>query len=83
MQVLKEACGLVEKLPGEIIECKFQVYRRLAEALNKQAFGCPEAEEYAKKALGLGNKIHGKERDKKSMQTIIEQQLKKKKSSHI
>ena len=78
VQVLKEACGLVEKLPGENIQHKFLVYCRLAEALNKQAFGCPEAKEYAKKALGLSNKIsYGNKRDKKSMQTIIEQQLKK------
>ena len=77
MQVLKEASGLVEKLPGENIQRKFLVYCCLAETLNKQAFGCPEAKEYAKKALGLSNKVHGKHFFNKSMQTIIEQQLKK------
>ena len=71
MQVLKEACGLVEKLPGEIIDCKFQVYRRLAEALNRQEFGCPEAEEYAKKALGLGNKIDGKSATRKVCRQLL------------
>ena len=54
VQVLKEACGIVEQLHGDNIQCKFKVYSRFAEALNKPgAFGCncTEAKEYQRKFL--------------------------------
>ena len=59
-QVLKEACGLVEKLHGDNIHCKFLVYSRLAEVLNKQKCGCPESKEYAKEALEVRKKLKNK-----------------------
>ena len=61
VQVLKEACGIIEKLPGDNIQCKFQVYSRLAEALEKQKIGCPQAKEYAKEALEVGKTLSGKQ----------------------
>ena len=60
LQVLKEACDLVEKLPGDNIHCKFLVYSRLAEVLNKQECGCPESKQYAKKALEVRKKLENK-----------------------
>ena len=51
VKVLKEARGLVEKLPGDNIHCKFLVYSRLTEVLNKQECGCPKYKGYAKEAL--------------------------------
>ena len=74
VQVLKEACGIIEKLPGDNILCKFQVYSRLAEVLNKQKIGCPEAKEYAKETLEMSNKLPGGKKIiivKKLMETII------------
>ena len=76
VQVLKEACGIIEQLHGDNTRCKFKVYSRLAEVLNKPgAFGynCPEAKEYAKKALEVGKDLPGKKFDKvkKKMQAII------------
>ena len=61
VQVLKEACNMVEKLPEDNTQCKFQVYYRLAEARLKKEPGCPEAIEDATKALRLINKVHGKD----------------------
>ena len=76
VQVLKEACGIIEQLHGDNTRCKFKVFSRLAEVLNKPgAFGCncPEAKEYAKKALEVGKDLPGKKFDKvkKKMQAII------------
>ena len=74
VQVLKEACGIIEKLRGDNILCKFQVYCRYAEVLNKQKIGCPEAKEYAKNALGLSNKLYAGKKvviGKKMMEAII------------
>ena len=72
VQVLKEACGIVEKLPEDNLTlCKFQMYCRLAEIRNKREPGCPEAVEDAKKALGLSNKVHGGEFEKRKMEDII------------
>ena len=73
VQVLKKACGIIEKLTGDNIQCKFQVYSRLAAVLNKQQIGCPEAKEYANEALEMSKKLPGKKIIivKKIMETII------------
>ena len=47
------------------------MYCRLAEIRNKREPGCPEAVEDAKKALGLSNKVHGGEFEKRKMEDII------------
>ena len=60
VKVLKEARGLVEKLPGDNIHCKFLVYSRLTEVLNKQECGCPKSKEYAKEALEVRKKLKNK-----------------------
>ena len=82
VQVLKEACGIIETLPGDNIQCKLQVYFRVAKALNKQEFGCPEAKEYAKKALEVNKKLSSKRflNGKKEMEAIIRQRNRKKSS---
>ena len=79
VQVLKEACGIIEKLPGDNI-CKFKVYCCLAKALDKQVFDCPEAKEYAMKALDVRKKLSGKRflYEKKNMEEIIGQRKGKK-----
>ena len=61
VQVLKKARGIVENLPGNNTQCKFEVYYRLAEARHEKEPGCPEAIEDATKALRLINKVHGKD----------------------
>ena len=62
----------MEKLPEDNLTlCKFQMYCRLAEIRNKREPGCPEAVEDAKKALGLSNKVHGGEFEKRKMEDII------------
>ena len=73
VQVLKEACGIIEKLPEDNTQCKFQVLCRLAEVRHKKERGCPEAIEDAKKALGLSNMVHGKDIsfEKGKMEEII------------
>ena len=80
VQVLKEACGIIEKLPADNIPCKLKVYCCLAEVLNKQEFGCPEAKEYARKALDVRKKLSGKKflNEKKNMEAIIGQRKGKK-----
>ena len=79
MQVLKEACGIIEQLPEDNIQCKLQVYFCLAKALNKQEYGCPEAKEYAERALEVRKKLHGKRflYEKKNMKEIIGQRNRK------
>ena len=60
VEVLTEACDVIEKRLGDNNDCKFKVYFSLAEALNRQAVGCPEAVEYARKALEVGSNLDGK-----------------------
>ena len=85
VQVLKKACGIIVKLPGDNIQCKFQLVSRLAEVLNKQKIGCPEAKEYANEALEMSKKLSGKKIIivKKIMETIIGESKINRNISHI
>ena len=80
VQVLMEACGIIEKLPADNILFKLKVYCCLAEVLNKQEFGCSEAKEYTWKALDVRKKLSGKKflNEKKNMEAIIGQRKGKK-----